>query len=252
MHRPGPTVIKLGGSFAFSADLGNWIAAIAGCGGSAVIVPGGGPFADAVRAAQVQMGFDDRTAHRMALLAMEQYGCAIKSLHEALSLAGSLDSIRRGLAGHQVPVWLPTQMALSATDIPPSWDVTSDSLAAWLAGKSIDEVAAAIGVGAPPLGVRGKGNVGGLIEKVLGAFARGHGDFFQGSRSRRICRERHAGQTDGGHRREECRCNAEQNGGGARPNSSRREFSNTHGTVLPQGSSGLSPFRQSYILADFS
>jgi len=135
MHRPGPTVIKLGGSFAFSADLGNWIAAIAGCGGSAVIVPGGGPFADAVRAAQVQMGFDDRTAHRMALLAMEQYGCAIKSLHEALSLAGSLDSIRRGLAGHQVPVWLPAQMALSATDIPPSWDVTSDSLAAWLAGK---------------------------------------------------------------------------------------------------------------------
>ena len=135
MHRPGPTVIKLGGSLAFSADLGDWIAAIAGCGGRAVIVPGGGPFADAVRAAQVQMGFDDRTAHRMALLAMEQYGYAIKSLHEALSLAGSLDSIRRGLAGHQVPVWLPTQMALSATDIPPSWDVTSDSLAAWLAGK---------------------------------------------------------------------------------------------------------------------
>jgi len=135
MHRPGPTVIKLGGSLAFSADLGDWIAAIAGCGGRAVIVPGGGPFADAVRAAQVQMGFDDRTAHRMALLAMEQYGCAIKSLHEALSLAGSLDSIRRGLADHQVPVWLPTQMALSATDIPPSWDVTSDSLAAWLAGK---------------------------------------------------------------------------------------------------------------------
>jgi dihydroneopterin aldolase len=71
----------------------------------------------------------------MALLAMEQYGCAIKSLHEALSLADSLDSIRRGLADDQVPVWLPTQMALSATDIPPSWDVTSDSLAAWLAGK---------------------------------------------------------------------------------------------------------------------
>jgi aspartokinase-like uncharacterized kinase len=135
MHRPGPTVIKLGGSFAFSANLGDWIAAIAGCGGRAVIVPGGGPFADAVRAAQVQMGFDDRTAHRMGLLAMEQYGCAIKSLHEALSLADSLDSIRRGLADDQVPVWLPTLMAMGATDIRSSWDVTSDSLAAWLAGK---------------------------------------------------------------------------------------------------------------------
>jgi aspartokinase-like uncharacterized kinase len=135
MHGPGPTVIKLGGSFAFSADLGDWIAAIAGCAGRAVIVPGGGPFADVVRAAQVQMGFDDRAAHRMALLAMEQYGCAMKSLHEALSLADSVDSIRRGLAVGQIPVWLPTPMALSATDIPQSWDVTSDSLAAWLAGK---------------------------------------------------------------------------------------------------------------------
>jgi dihydroneopterin aldolase len=135
MQGGGPTVIKLGGSFAFSADLGDWIAALAGCAGRAVVVPGGGPFADAVRAAQVQMGFDDRTAHRMALLAMEQYGCAIKSLHEALSLADSLGSIRRGLAGHQVPVWLPTLMAMGAADIPQSWDVTSDSLAAWLAGK---------------------------------------------------------------------------------------------------------------------
>jgi aspartokinase-like uncharacterized kinase len=135
MHGAGPTVIKLGGSFAFSADLDDWIAAIAACAGRVVIVPGGGPFADVVRAAQVQMGFDDRAAHRMALLAMEQYGCAIKSRHEALSLAASLDSIRRGLADGKVPVWLPTPMALSATDIPPSWDVTSDSLAAWLSGK---------------------------------------------------------------------------------------------------------------------
>ena len=135
MHGAGPTVIKLGGSFAFSPNLRDWIAAITRCAGRAVIVPGGGPFADAVRVAQAQMGFDNRAAHRMALLAMEQYGCAIQSRHEALSLADSLDSIHRGLADGQVPVWLPTPMALSATDIPQSWDVTSDSLAAWLAGK---------------------------------------------------------------------------------------------------------------------
>jgi aspartokinase-like uncharacterized kinase len=135
MQGGGPAVVKLGGSFAFSADLGEWIAAIAGCAGRAVIVPGGGPFADAVRAAQAQMGFDDLAAHRMALLAMEQYGCAIKSLHAALSLADSLDSIRRCLADDHVPVWLPTTMALDAAEIPQSWDVTSDSLAAWLAGE---------------------------------------------------------------------------------------------------------------------
>jgi len=113
----------------------DWIDAIAGCAGRAVIVPGGGPFADLVRGAQARMRFDDRAAHRMALLAMEQYACAITSLHERLSLADSSDAIRRSLIDGRVPVWLPSRMALDATEIPQSWDVTSDSLAAWLAGK---------------------------------------------------------------------------------------------------------------------
>jgi aspartokinase-like uncharacterized kinase len=133
--RGGPTIVKLGGSFAFSPHLRDWVAAVAGCAGGAVIVPGGGPFADAVRTAQAQMGFDDRAAHRMGLLAMEQYGCAIKSLHEKLSLAETLDSIRCGLDNGQIPVWLSSRMVLSASDIPQSWAVTSDSLAAWLAGE---------------------------------------------------------------------------------------------------------------------
>jgi len=34
-----------------------------------------------------------------------------------------------------VPVWSATRMVLGAKDIPRSWDVTSDSLAAWLAGR---------------------------------------------------------------------------------------------------------------------
>ena len=135
MNSGGPTVVKLGGSFAYSPDLKNWLAAIARCAGRVVIVPGGGPFADQVRSAQAHMGFDNRAAHRMALLAMEQYGCAIKSLHEAVSLADSPDAIRRGLVSGQIPVWLPSHMALDASNIPQSWDVTSDSLAAWLAGK---------------------------------------------------------------------------------------------------------------------
>jgi dihydroneopterin aldolase len=34
-----------------------------------------------------------------------------------------------------VPVWFPARIVRSAKDIPWSWDVTSDSLAAWLAGR---------------------------------------------------------------------------------------------------------------------
>jgi dihydroneopterin aldolase len=131
----GPVVVKLGGSFAFSPHLRDWVGAIASCAGRAVIVPGGGPFADAVRTAQATMGFGDRAAHRMGLLAMEQYGCAIASLDERLTLAQTLESIRQGLDDNKVPVWLPVQMALADAGIPQSWDVTSDSLAAWLAGR---------------------------------------------------------------------------------------------------------------------
>src|SRR3954465_16072595 len=128
------TVIKLGGSHAFAAHLTDWIEAIPALAGRIVVVPGGGPFADAVRDAQSKMGFGDEAAHHMALLAMEQYGCALAGLNRACVLADSLAAIGRALAEEQVPGWLPSRMALAANDIPCSWDVTSDSLAAWLAG----------------------------------------------------------------------------------------------------------------------
>ena len=87
----GPVVVKLGGSFAFSKHLRDWIEALAACAGRVVIVPGGGPFADAVRSAQPRMGFDDAAAHHMALLAMEQCGRALASLNSVLSPADSAD-----------------------------------------------------------------------------------------------------------------------------------------------------------------
>ena len=85
----GPTFVKLGGSYAFSTHLKDWIDAIAACPGRVVVAPGGGPFADAVRMAQAKMGFDDRAAHQMALLAMDQYGCALANLGAGLTLAAS-------------------------------------------------------------------------------------------------------------------------------------------------------------------
>src|SRR5260370_35911398 len=68
-----PVVVKLGGSFAFSAILTDWIRTLASCAGRVVIVPGGGPFADAVRTAQLRMGFDHRAAHLMSIPAMVEY-----------------------------------------------------------------------------------------------------------------------------------------------------------------------------------
>jgi dihydroneopterin aldolase len=128
-------VVKLGGSHAGSRHLAAWLNVLAKCGGRAILVPGGGPFADAVRAAQAKMGFDDRAAHHMALLAMEQFGRALASLRPGFRAAGSVAAIRKVLREGEVPVWSPAAMALRAAEIPASWEVTSDSLAAWLAGR---------------------------------------------------------------------------------------------------------------------
>jgi 5-(aminomethyl)-3-furanmethanol phosphate kinase len=126
-------VVKLGGSHATGPHLKDWLAAIVAEAGSIVIVPGGGPFADAVRAAQVSIGFDDRAAHAMALMAMAQFGCALESLNPALRLTASRSAISRALKDGLVPIWSPETMARSAA-LPETWDLTSDSLAAWLAG----------------------------------------------------------------------------------------------------------------------
>jgi dihydroneopterin aldolase len=129
------TIVKLGGSHALEPYLKDWLAALATCGGRVVIVPGGGPWADKVREMQAIMGFDDSAAHHMALLAMEQFGAAIRGLAPCLVQAASLTAIDQALRRARAPVWMPVRMALAAADLPPSWDVTSDSLAAWLAGR---------------------------------------------------------------------------------------------------------------------
>lgn len=129
-----PDVVKLGGSLLEHPQaLQRWLRIVAGGGGRLVVVPGGGPFADAVRIAQRKSGIDDRTAHRMALLAMEQYGVLLASLAPVLAPAESVGAMREALQRGRVPVWMPFRMVVDAKDIEASWGVTSDSLAAWLA-----------------------------------------------------------------------------------------------------------------------
>ena len=130
----GVTIVKLGGSYALADVLRAWLAAITAGAGKTVLVCGGGPFADAVRAAQPLMGFDDRAADTMALLAMEQYAIGIAALGRLFTVADSRAGIQAALCAGQVPIWAPRRMVGETRDIPASWDVTSDSLAAWLSG----------------------------------------------------------------------------------------------------------------------
>lgn len=128
-------VVKFGGSFAGSAGLLRWIEAIERSAMPVVVVPGGGPFADAVRRCQPRIGYDDAAAHHMAILAMEQYGVALVSLGSRLAPASTLEEMDRVMAEGQVPIWMPKEMVLADPAVERNWSVTSDSLAAWLAGR---------------------------------------------------------------------------------------------------------------------
>lgn len=129
-------VIKLGGSLLGSAELNSWLDVIARHGdGKIVIVPGGGILADAVYESQLMSGISDLVAHKMAVMAMDQYGILLAGLNsELVTAASDLEIAERGWQ-HRAVVWLPSKMVIADESIPTTWEITSDSLAAWLAHK---------------------------------------------------------------------------------------------------------------------
>jgi dihydroneopterin aldolase len=128
-------VVKIGGSLAEGeGGLPPWLALLSEAGGRAVVVPGGGVFAETVREEQRRLGFSGGAAHRMALLAMEQYALLLADALRLLPCAGE-EEVAAALAEGRVPVWLPSRLALGDPALPESWDVTSDSLALRLAQR---------------------------------------------------------------------------------------------------------------------
>ncbi len=129
-------VVKIGGSLLGSPELERWLKIfVKFSDGNIIIVPGGGIFADAVREAQKLSKISDACAHRLAVLAMDQFGLLLANLNPLLATAASELEIAERTWQHRAIVWLPSKMVLADDSIPQSWDVTSDSLAAWLAEK---------------------------------------------------------------------------------------------------------------------
>lgn len=129
-------VVKLGGSLLGTPELKHWLQLFADKGdGRVVIVPGGSVFADAVRQAQQRSQINDKLAHRLAVMAMDQYGLLLAGLNPKLATASSeLEIAERGWQ-HRGIIWLPSAMVCADEHIPQDWGVSSDSLAAWLASK---------------------------------------------------------------------------------------------------------------------
>jgi aspartokinase-like uncharacterized kinase len=124
------TVVKVGGGLGDDALPG--ICAVLGELGRRhplLVVPGGAGFADAVRDADRRFGLQAETAHRMAVLGMEQFGWLLSDL---IPHAVRCTDLAQAVSG-RTAVLLPGGLPLD--ELPASWDVTSDSIAAWVAAR---------------------------------------------------------------------------------------------------------------------
>ncbi|HSC02054.1 MAG TPA: hypothetical protein VLC49_02015 [Solirubrobacteraceae bacterium] len=133
MSDAAPIVVKIGGGLLRAEGMEGLRRACAEATEMArarpvLVVPGGGPFADAVRAVDAQVGLGDGIAHALALRAMDQFGMLLAPLlPEAEPLTGLVAPRSIGLLA-AAPAFA------GRPDVPESWAVTSDSLAVLAAG----------------------------------------------------------------------------------------------------------------------
>ena len=114
-----PLIVKVGGSL--YNQIPDLIPVIKASNRPLLLIPGGGPFADLVRRVEV----DNDTAHWMAISAMEQFGLFIASFG-----ISTTDAIITPLT---TTVFLPYRYLRLTDTLPHTWDVTSDTIAAWVA-----------------------------------------------------------------------------------------------------------------------
>lgn len=130
-----PLVLKIGGSLAETGRLRAMLALVGRARRQVVVVPGGGPFADAVRDAQSRLGLSDAVAHDMAILAMEQMAAAMIDLTPRFVPAATPLAMTQAWRGRRIPVWMPAKLCADDSRIPRDWSITSDGLAARLAER---------------------------------------------------------------------------------------------------------------------
>jgi aspartokinase-like uncharacterized kinase len=130
-------VIKVGGSLGRWRGLGVLLDSIARCRGKTrvLVIPGGGVFADLVREEDHRLRLTGSTAHRMAILAMDQYGLLLCDLASKALPVASLEGIGTVFRSGRLPIFLPSRYLSRHDPFDHSWRVTSDSVAAYVAGR---------------------------------------------------------------------------------------------------------------------
>ena len=97
-----------------------------------LVIPGGGEFADIARKLYKKYDFSDLVAHKMGILSMDQFGLFLSDIITDSFVTYSLEEIKKPTKG-KVPILLPSTIMFREDPLEKSWDVTSDSIAAYIA-----------------------------------------------------------------------------------------------------------------------
>jgi dihydroneopterin aldolase len=128
--------IKVGGSVCYGPELKalapQWAALARQY--RLLFMAGGGLFADQVRMIDEAFDLSDSAAHWMAIAAMDQCGYLLADCLPGVEAVHDLDKALSMFASGSSAVLIPSSLLRQYNPLPHRWEVTSDSLAAWLTG----------------------------------------------------------------------------------------------------------------------
>jgi aspartokinase-like uncharacterized kinase len=137
-----PVVVKVGGSLLDLPDLAERLEGLIRQigGGPVALVAGGGPATDIVRAWETRFGLGVTTAHWLAIRGMRLSESLLARLVPRSVIAESWNAVETAWRAEAIAIlalepMLRESESAGASTPPHSWDVTSDSLAAWGAAK---------------------------------------------------------------------------------------------------------------------
>ncbi len=95
-----------------------------------VIVPGGGAFADFIRARSARRKTSEKTAHAQAVISTGQFGYELAERFKNGVAAHNRFQVETALKAGATPVFIPHPYTAGRKRIPATWEATSDTIAA--------------------------------------------------------------------------------------------------------------------------
>lgn len=123
-------VVKLGGSL-FPEDAVKFCKSLVGK--NALVICGGGEFANKIREYDEYMEFSNSASHKTAILCMDILGMLVADKVDGAEAVYSLEDAVKVLNDGKLPVLLPSKLLGYLDPLEHSWKVTSDSISVYIA-----------------------------------------------------------------------------------------------------------------------